>query len=48
MILPEFVGYQARVHNGKSFVLCKITEEMIGRKFGEFALTRRHGHKKKK
>ena len=37
------------IHNGKSFISLKITEDMVGHKFGEFATTRRKPqHKKKK
>lgn len=49
MILPEFVGFTAKIHDGRRFVIRKITENMIGHKFGEFALTRKCGtHKKSK
>ena len=49
MILPFLVGKTVRVHNGKSFVPIKITEEMVGFKLGEFVVTRvRHLFKKKK
>jgi small subunit ribosomal protein S19 len=40
-ILPEFVGCTVRIHNGKTHVRCKITEEKVGHKFGEFAMTRK-------
>ncbi len=40
IILPEMVGHTIKVHQGKIFVLLQITEEMIGHRFGEFALTR--------
>lgn len=47
-ILPQFVGKQFEVHNGKSFVSLEVHEDMIGHKFGEFAMTRRKTlHKKK-
>lgn len=37
-----------RVHNGKGFIRLVIAEEMIGHKFGEFAMTRKRAiHKKK-
>jgi small subunit ribosomal protein S19 len=45
-IVPEMVGFTFGVHNGKDFISVFITEEMIGHKLGEFALTRkfiRHG-----
>ncbi len=47
-IPPEFVGYTLAVHNGKKFIPVYITENMVGHKLGEFALTRTfkgHGHK---
>ena len=49
MILPEFVGFTAKIHNGHKFIKRTITENMIGHKFGEFAPTRKCGpHKKSK
>ncbi|WP_185864859.1 30S ribosomal protein S19 [Blattabacterium cuenoti] len=39
-ILPDFVGQTFAVHNGKQFINVYITENMIGRKLGEFAPTR--------
>lgn len=39
-IYPEFVGNTFLVHNGRSFAKVYCTEEMIGRKLGEFAPTR--------
>ncbi|MEM4699790.1 MAG: 30S ribosomal protein S19 [Candidatus Nezhaarchaeales archaeon] len=39
IILPEMVGMTIHVHNGKEFVPVEITEEMIGHRLGEFALT---------
>lgn len=44
-ILPQFVGLNFGVHNGKSHIPVYVTEEMVGHKFGEFAPTRTfHGH----
>lgn len=44
-ILPEFVGMTFAVHNGKKFIPVYVTENMVGHKLGEFALTRVfHGH----
>lgn len=44
-ILPQFVGVNFAVHNGKKFVSVAVTEGMVGHKFGEFAPTRTfHGH----
>jgi small subunit ribosomal protein S19 len=39
--LPQFVGSYTSVYNGKIFVGLKITEDMVGHKFGEFASTRK-------
>ncbi len=47
-IAPEMVGFRFSIHNGKSFIEVKVTEEMVGHRFGEFAPTRkftRHGGK---
>ena len=41
VIVPAFVGLTIHVHNGKSFEPVKITEEMLGHRLGEFALTRK-------
>ena len=44
-IFPEFIGHTIAVHNGREFIPVCITEEMVGRKLGEFALTRKFtGH----
>lgn len=44
-IMPEFVGFTFGVHNGKKHVPVLVTDEMIGKKFGEFSPTRTfHGH----
>ncbi len=45
-ISPEMVGFTFGVHNGREFIPVKVTEEMVGHKFGEFAPTTkfsRHG-----
>lgn len=39
-IPPEFVGHTLAVHNGNKFIPVYITENMVGHKLGEFALTR--------
>jgi small subunit ribosomal protein S19 len=39
-ILPEFVGLTIAVHNGKAHVPVYVSENMVGHKLGEFALTR--------
>ena len=44
-IYPDFVGFTIAVHNGKEFIPVYITEDMVGHKLGEFALTRKfNGH----
>ncbi|MDF2965588.1 MAG: rpsS [Rickettsiaceae bacterium] len=44
-IIPAFVGYTFAVHNGNKFIPVAVTEEMVGRKLGEFAPTRTfYGH----
>lgn len=45
MIVPEMVGLTIAVHNGRQHVPVLITENMVGHKLGEFALTRTYrGH----
>ncbi|MBQ4071058.1 MAG: 30S ribosomal protein S19 [Clostridia bacterium] len=39
-IFPEFVGHTIAVHDGRKHVPVYITEDMVGHKLGEFALTR--------
>jgi len=44
-ILPEFIGHTLAVHNGKKFIPVYVTENMVGRKLGEFSPTRQfRGH----
>ena len=40
MVLPEMVGLTFAVHNGKKFMPIFVTENMVGHKLGEFAVTR--------
>jgi len=40
-ILPNFVGLKFAVHNGKDYVEIFITDEMVGRKLGEYVATRK-------
>jgi small subunit ribosomal protein S19 len=40
MISPDFVGHTIAVHNGNKFIPVYVTENMVGHKLGEFALTR--------
>ena len=42
-IFPDFVGHTIAVHNGKDFIPVYVTEDMVGHKLGEFALTRKAG-----
>ncbi len=39
-IVPEMVGITIGVHDGRRHVPIFITENMVGHKLGEFALTR--------
>jgi small subunit ribosomal protein S19 len=39
-VLPDFVGLTIAVHNGKQHIPVFVTENMVGHKLGEFALTR--------
>lgn len=41
VVVPKLVGKSIGIHNGKEFVKVDITEEMLGHRFGEFALTRK-------
>lgn len=44
-IVPEMVTMTFAVHQGKKFIPVFVTENMVGHKLGEFALTRTfHGH----
>jgi small subunit ribosomal protein S19 len=48
-IVPEFVGYTFKVHNGRVFNDVFVTEDMVGHKLGEFSPTRLfRGHTNKK
>jgi small subunit ribosomal protein S19 len=42
-IFPDFIGHTIAVHNGKDFIPVYVTEDMVGHKLGEFALTRKAG-----
>ena len=39
-VVPEFIGLTIAVHNGKQHVPVYVSENMVGHKLGEFALTR--------
>ena len=48
-IIPEMVGHTIAVHNGAKFIPVYVSENMVGHKLGEFAMTRTfrgHGGKK--
>jgi len=48
-VMPDMVGLTFAVHNGTKFVPIYITDNMIGHKLGEFALTRTfRGHSENK
>jgi len=40
MILPDMVGLTIAVHNGRQHVPVLVSENMVGHKLGEFAITR--------
>lgn len=45
MILPDMVGLTIAVHNGRQHVPVLVSENMVGHKLGEFAVTRTYkGH----
>jgi small subunit ribosomal protein S19 len=48
-IIPDMVGHTIAVHNGMKFIPVYVTENMVGHKLGEFAMTRTfrgHGGKR--
>ena len=46
-IFPQMVGHTIAVHDGRKHVPVFVTEDMVGHKLGEFALTRTYrGHGK--
>jgi len=46
-IFPEMIGHTIAVHDGRKHVPVYVTEDMVGHKLGEFALTRTYrGHGK--
>ena len=42
-IFPEMVGHTIAVYDGRKHVPVYVTEDMVGHKLGEFALTRKFG-----
>jgi small subunit ribosomal protein S19 len=48
-VFPDMVGLTIAVHNGKGFIPIYVSENMVGHKLGEFAMTRTfRGHAGKK
>lgn len=50
-VMPDMIGFNIAVHNGKKFIPVYVTENMVGHKLGEFAPTRTfkgHGGKSAK
>jgi small subunit ribosomal protein S19 len=48
-ITPDMVGHTIAVHNGSKFIPVFVSENMVGHKLGEFAMTRTfRGHAGKK
>jgi len=46
-IFPQMIGLTIAVHDGRKHVPVYITEDMVGHKLGEFAMTRTYrGHGK--
>ncbi|MDR1703125.1 MAG: 30S ribosomal protein S19 [Clostridiales bacterium] len=46
-IFPDMIGHTIAVHDGRKHVPVYVTEDMVGHKLGEFALTRTYrGHGK--
>ncbi|MEM7050770.1 MAG: 30S ribosomal protein S19 [Acidobacteriota bacterium] len=39
-IIPDMVGHTIAVHNGAKFIPVYVSENMVGHKLGEFAMTR--------
>jgi small subunit ribosomal protein S19 len=45
MVSPDMIGLTIAVHNGRQHVPVFVSEDMVGHKLGEFALTRTYrGH----
>lgn len=39
-VLPQMIGLTLAVHNGKQHIPILVSENMVGHKLGEFAITR--------
>jgi small subunit ribosomal protein S19 len=45
MIVPDMIGMTLAVHNGRDHIPVLVSENMVGHKLGEFAVTRTYrGH----
>ncbi len=45
MVLPDMVGLTIAIHHGRQHVPVLVSENMVGHKLGEFAVTRTYrGH----
>ena len=42
-IFPQFIEHTFAVYNGREHIPVYVTEDMVGHKLGEFALTRKFG-----
>jgi len=40
MIIPDMIGLTIAVHNGRDHIPVLVSENMVGHKLGEFAVTR--------
>ena len=40
MVLPDMVGLTIAIHNGRQHIPVLVSENMVGHKLGEFAVTR--------
>lgn len=45
MVSPDMIGLTIAIHNGRQHIPVSISEDMVGHKLGEFAVTRTYrGH----
>jgi small subunit ribosomal protein S19 len=42
IIIPEFVGKQFMVHNGKEWIKVDVRAEMVGHRLGEYSRTTKY------
>ena len=40
VIVPEFIGHNFEIYNGKRWFPLYVSEELVGHRFGEFSPTR--------